>query len=131
MDASFLTFLYENKKERSPLLKILFQFLLLILTSAFPLLLLLAFPASPFAFTSPLTMTNPGLILSASPVEGVQLITLNRPEKRNALSKGMIKEFLGALSLADVDESVRVIVIAGQGRCFSGKSIKTRHVQDY
>jgi methylglutaconyl-CoA hydratase len=48
----------------------------------------------------------------------VARITLNRPEKRNALNDAIIAELKDALRKADSDDSVRVIVIAGAGKDF-------------
>ncbi len=45
-------------------------------------------------------------------------ITLNRPEKLNALSGQLLSELEQALKLAAWDDSVRVIVIRGSGRGF-------------
>jgi len=51
--------------------------------------------------------------------EGVATITLNRPEKLNALSGvGLTELRLAALEVAQ-DKSVRVVVITGAGRAFS------------
>lgn len=46
-------------------------------------------------------------------------ITLNRPEKLNALSKALRLELDAALSEAENDDEVSVIVIKGSGRAFS------------
>ena len=46
-------------------------------------------------------------------------ITLNRPEKLNAISKPMTAELLLATDKAQCDEEVRVIVLKGAGRAFS------------
>jgi len=46
-------------------------------------------------------------------------ITLNRPEKLNAISKPMTAELLLATDKAQCDEEVRVIVVKGAGRAFS------------
>lgn len=51
--------------------------------------------------------------------DGVATLTLNRPEKANALSSEMIAALHGALEAADADDTVRVIVIAAAGRIFS------------
>ncbi|UNI16782.1 Enoyl-CoA hydratase [Purpureocillium takamizusanense] len=59
-----------------------------------------------------------GLVQATSPVDGVKLIALNRPGKRNALSGQLIAEFLGALSAASTDPGVRAIVITGNGPFF-------------
>src|SRR3954469_20847440 len=50
----------------------------------------------------------------------VARITLNRPERLNALSKLLVDEVMTALAEADADPEVRVVVIAGAGgRAFS------------
>lgn len=46
-------------------------------------------------------------------------ITLNRPEKRNALNWQTFAELSAALKEAEKDRNVRVIVIKGAGACFS------------
>jgi methylglutaconyl-CoA hydratase len=52
-------------------------------------------------------------------VEGaVALLTLNRPEKRNALNDALIGELKDALGRADASDAVRVIVITGAGADF-------------
>jgi len=53
-------------------------------------------------------------------VEGcVARITLNRPEKRNALNDELIAGLKEALRRADHDEDARVVVLAGAGSDFS------------
>jgi len=47
------------------------------------------------------------------------LLSLNRPEKLNAINQKMVAELNRALDLAEADESVRAIVLDGQGRAFS------------
>ncbi len=52
-------------------------------------------------------------------VEGtVALITLNRPEKRNALNDALINDLKASLRAADADDAVRVVVITGAGADF-------------
>lgn len=52
-------------------------------------------------------------------VEGtVALITLNRPEKRNALNDALINGLKESLQDADKDDNVRVVVITGAGADF-------------
>ncbi len=48
----------------------------------------------------------------------VQTITLNRPEKRNALNDALIFALKEALSEADRDENLRAIIIKGAGNDF-------------
>ena len=49
---------------------------------------------------------------------GVARITLNRPEKRNALDDEILAELRDAFESAARDESVRVVVLAGAGKDF-------------
>ncbi len=53
------------------------------------------------------------------PLEHVARITMNRPEKRNAISTPMRTELLAALEAHDLDPDVRVTIIRGGGDCFS------------
>jgi len=48
------------------------------------------------------------------------VVTLNRPEKRNALSLELMRELTGALRALGDDRLVRAIVLAGAGPAFSG-----------
>jgi enoyl-CoA hydratase len=59
------------------------------------------------------------LILIDEPAEGVRRITLNRPEKRNALSNALRAELITALHQGDDDAAVHVTIIRGAGKCFS------------
>jgi enoyl-CoA hydratase len=58
-------------------------------------------------------------LLIDQPEPGVQRITLNRPEKRNAISNALRSELLDALQRADGDDEIRVSIIRGAGTCFS------------
>ncbi len=64
-------------------------------------------------------MTDYELILVDDPRPRVRRITLNRPEKRNALSNRLRGELFDALEAADRDPEVHVAVIRGAGKCFS------------
>jgi enoyl-CoA hydratase len=59
------------------------------------------------------------VILLDRPAEGVQRITLNRPEKRNSLIHPLRGQILQALREGDADDSVRVQIIRGAGPSFS------------
>src|SRR5260370_6196763 len=50
---------------------------------------------------------------------GLVTITMNRPEKRNALSTEMMSELAAALTEAGKRSDVRVVIIAGNGPAFS------------
>jgi methylglutaconyl-CoA hydratase len=49
---------------------------------------------------------------------GIARITLNRPEKKNALNDALIAELKNALAQANGDDAVRVVVITGAGADF-------------
>ncbi len=48
----------------------------------------------------------------------VRILTMNRPDKRNALNNALTKALIDALRDADADESVRSIVLTGAGPGF-------------
>jgi enoyl-CoA hydratase/carnithine racemase len=50
---------------------------------------------------------------------GVALITLNRPDKLNALTPQMLTDFFAAVARAGADPEAKVIVVTGAGRGFS------------
>jgi enoyl-CoA hydratase/carnithine racemase len=65
------------------------------------------------------------LVLSAREPRGVVKLTLNRPQAFNALSEKMLAELQCELDSIAADESVRVVVIAAQGRAFcAGHDLK-------
>ena len=51
-------------------------------------------------------------------IDGVAVITLNRPEKLNAVNLRMRLEFLDLLDNLTVDDEVKVIIVTGAGRAF-------------
>ncbi len=50
--------------------------------------------------------------------EKIATITLNRPERMNALSRSLEKEIYAAFDEADADRNVRAIVLTGNGAAF-------------
>ncbi|MFN8026680.1 MAG: enoyl-CoA hydratase-related protein [Acidimicrobiia bacterium] len=52
------------------------------------------------------------------PAPFVRRVTLNRPEKRNAMNATLRREILEALREADRDDDVRVTIVRGAGKCF-------------
>jgi enoyl-CoA hydratase len=58
-------------------------------------------------------------VLIDDPAPHVRRITLNRPDKRNALNHGLRRDIIAALQEADVDPQVRVSVLRGAGSSFS------------
>ena len=59
-------------------------------------------------------------------VGAVRLLTLNRPEKRNALNGELVNALRRGLSEADTDDNLRAIVIRGAGKDFcSGADLES------
>lgn len=56
----------------------------------------------------------------------VAILTLNRPERMNALSKRLVEEIKAAIAAADADPEIRVLIVTGAGdKAFSaGYDIK-------
>ena len=61
-------------------------------------------------------MTYANLIYALE--DNVATVTLNRPEKLNALNKGLQEDLRGALAEAEADDEVRVVILTGAGRGF-------------
>lgn len=57
-------------------------------------------------------------ILVTTPADKVCLITLNRPDKRNALNGDMIEEWINALQTIAKDKTIRVVMLNGNGEHF-------------
>jgi enoyl-CoA hydratase len=64
-------------------------------------------------------MAEDSLLLIDNPRTYVRRLTLNRPDKRNALSNQLRAEIFAALEAADRDDTVRVTIVRGAGTCFS------------
>jgi enoyl-CoA hydratase/carnithine racemase len=62
-------------------------------------------------------MTQDALILCETK-HGVQTLTLNRPDKLNALNFALTQALVDALKAADSDPDVRAVVVTGAGRGF-------------
>ena len=58
-------------------------------------------------------------MLIAERRDAILLLTLNRPEKRNALHPDLIAELANMLASAAKDETLNVVVITGAGNTFS------------
>jgi enoyl-CoA hydratase/carnithine racemase len=64
----------------------------------------------------PTLLTRPVLVESQA---GVCRITLNRPEKRNALSRDLLTELESALTKIGPDKTIQVVVLGANGPVFS------------
>ncbi len=68
--------------------------------------------------TSPKHNANE-LVEVTTAASGVRYVTLNRPDKRNAISTPMRARLLEVLADHDHDADVRVSIVRGAGECFS------------
>ena len=73
-------------------------------------------------------MADAPLLLVDTPQPFVRRLTLNRPEKRNALSNHLRAAIFDALETADRNDDVRVTILRGAGPCFSaGYDLSREH----
>ena len=56
----------------------------------------------------------------------IATLWLNRPEKLNAFNPPMWEEIPHAVAAFDADDDVRVIIVAGRGRCLRGIAHRER-----
>jgi 2-(1,2-epoxy-1,2-dihydrophenyl)acetyl-CoA isomerase len=62
---------------------------------------------------------------------GVLTLTLNRPEKRNAIHNELARALLAALQQADGDASIRCVVLRGNGLAFcAGRDVSEAPTED-
>jgi enoyl-CoA hydratase len=65
-------------------------------------------------------MAEPALVLvEPDPERWIATVTLNRPERLNALSEPLVTELVAALTGLDGDEAVRCIVLTGSEKAFA------------
>ena len=63
--------------------------------------------------------------------EGYALITLNRPDKLNALNNQLFTELDQAITAIELDRDIRAVLITGEGKAFAaGADIKELHESD-
>lgn len=64
-------------------------------------------------------MTNPdSQTLKTEVSERVLTLTLHRPDKLNAFTTTMLKEFLQVIDRVDADDEIRAVIVTGAGRGF-------------
>src|ERR1700676_346847 len=49
----------------------------------------------------------------------LSVVTLNRPSRRNALSRGLMADLISCLDQIEADRSIRAVILAGAGTAFS------------
>ena len=74
-------------------------------------------------------------ILRREDAGGVTTLTLNRPQQFNALSFEMLEALIAAVDEIARDETVRVVIIAGEGKAFCAghdlKEMRGNHTLDF
>ena len=60
----------------------------------------------------------PGVRYAVDPASGVATVTLDRPDKRNALDPAMVGSLGAAFERAQADDAVRVVLVEAAGRDF-------------
>ncbi|SFD40103.1 Enoyl-CoA hydratase/carnithine racemase [Bosea sp. CRIB-10] len=64
-------------------------------------------------------------ILTTTPAAGVRQITMNRPERKNALDRASYRGLIDAIAMAEADNAIRAMVLTGADQCFtSGNDIE-------
>ncbi|MBS0562323.1 MAG: enoyl-CoA hydratase/isomerase family protein [Proteobacteria bacterium] len=64
-------------------------------------------------------------VLTEDAEGGVRVLTLNRPERLNAINPDLLAELTAALRAADADPAIGCVVLTGAGRAFcSGDDLK-------
>lgn len=79
-------------------------------------------------------MSSTKILLGEVVSGGVLLLTLNRPDKMNALATPLLSKLAEALSLADENDDIRAVIITGGEKVFAAgadiNELATRHAQD-
>jgi enoyl-CoA hydratase/carnithine racemase len=64
-------------------------------------------------------------VLTEIVAQGVMQITMNRPERKNALDRASYAGLIAAFAAAEADADIRAILVTGAGDCFtSGNDIR-------
>lgn len=50
--------------------------------------------------------------------DNIAIVTLNRPDKLNAITRGMVAELQQAIEQIDEDDNIRAVIFTGSGRAF-------------
>lgn len=75
------------------------------------------------------TMTTPKLLTEFA--DGIMTVSLNRPDKLNAIDNELARALLAAIDLASRDAAVRVLLLRGNGRAFcAGRDVSSPPTED-
>lgn len=67
------------------------------------------------------------VLLVDQPADGVCRLTLNRPDQLNAISRELMTRLVAELRRIETDDSVRVVVLRGNGRAFCAGADLSEH----
>ena len=67
-------------------------------------------------------------VLSDMHEDGVRLITLNRPERLNAMNRALIDDLARAFDDTNADPATRAIILTGAGKAFCAGDDRQDHV---
>ncbi|GAB3081970.1 enoyl-CoA hydratase/isomerase family protein [Nocardioides zeae] len=70
------------------------------------------------------------VLLVDEPSPGVRRLTLNRPERLNALTRGLANRLIEELERVQADDSVRVVLLAANGPSFCAGADFDEHFQE-
>jgi len=74
-------------------------------------------------------MTSPKLLIEVA--DGIMAVSLNRPDKLNAIDNELARALLGAIEQAARDDKVRVLLLRGNGRAFcAGRDVSAPPTED-
>jgi enoyl-CoA hydratase/carnithine racemase len=73
-------------------------------------------------------MTTYETVRSEAGPDGVRIITLDRPDRLNAMNGQLVRDVARAFRDADADSSTRAIVFTGAGRAFCAGDDRQEHV---
>jgi 2-(1,2-epoxy-1,2-dihydrophenyl)acetyl-CoA isomerase len=74
-------------------------------------------------------MTNPKLLIESA--DGIMTVSLNRPDKLNAIDNELARALLAAIDQASRDDAVRVLLLRGKGRAFcAGRDVAAPPTED-
>ncbi|HUL07395.1 MAG TPA: enoyl-CoA hydratase/isomerase family protein [Candidatus Acidoferrum sp.] len=59
-----------------------------------------------------------GTVLTEEAGDGVRVLSLNRPQRLNAITPELLEDLIAALQAADRDPAIRAVVLTGAGRAF-------------
>lgn len=84
---------------------------------------------------SALPQTNDDAMLLRDDDKGVTRLTLNRPAQFNSLSSAMLEALIEQIDAIAADDSVRVVVLAGEGKAFCAghdlKEMRANHTLEF